>query len=139
MVGKADGGVDVVKIRSELREEKRRLEEERRNLGLEQLVHFDEKAKSDNVVRFLKASEIANKHGITIEALMALNPDSEEQMETHAKTLASMKQPTQTMTVDSALGSGGGDMSWDKVKEAYAHGKISTKDYMEARKSRFTN
>lgn len=136
LVGKQD--IDVAKVMADYKAKKDEFEKHKKASDWEELGRIEEKQDMERMALFLYASKVSKEQNVPFDALVAAEPKTPEDVDRQAKVI-SMVTPKQTMTVDSALGSGGGDMSWDKVKDAYAHGKISTKAYMEARKSRFTN
>ena len=112
LIAVGEGGADVVAKAKELREKEAQLKDDRWALGLDLLAHLDEKEKVERMTKFMAGHEIANRHGIDFSALVALRPETPEQMENMAKTLAEEKAKAQAtappqMHADSG-GVGGG-------------------------------
>lgn len=91
LISQGEGGADLTALRKEVHDRKNKLDQKERELGYAFLAIEEEKDTASRVMRLLKASEIANTHGIDVNALIALNPQDEEQMESMAKTLAEQK------------------------------------------------
>lgn len=112
-ISQGEGGADLTALRKEVRDRKAQLDQKERDFGYTVLAHEEEKYTANRVMHFLKASEIASTHEIDVNALIALNPQDEGQMESMAKTLAEQKAKTVTAPTKpgSGLGVSGLDLS----------------------------
>jgi hypothetical protein len=119
-----------------LREERKRITEERANLERDKLQHAEEiKAAAESQLE-IKIWDIAKETGAdaaelkdTLAELGIQNP-TEEQIKAAAKRMGGTKTP---LKVDSGK-TRGGVRSFKQIEQDYADGKISTADYMEAMK-----
>lgn len=108
LIAAGEGGADVVAMAKQLREDKAKLKDDQWALGLDLLAHLDEKEKVERMTKFMAGHEIASRHGIDFSALVALRPETPEQMESMAKTLAEEKAKAQaTATPQMHADSGG--------------------------------
>lgn len=123
-ISQGEGGADLTALRKEVRDRKAQLDQKERDHGYTVLAHEEEKDTANRVMRLLKASEIANAHGIDINALIALNPQDEGQMESMAKTLAEQKAKAAVPPAKpgSGLGVSGLDLSSMSAEQKIIYG-----------------
>lgn len=132
-ISQGEGGADLTALRKEVRDRKAQLDQKERDHGYAVLAHEEEKYTANRVMHFLKASEIASAHEIDVNALIALNPQDEGQMESMAKTLAEQKAQLQSAVAPTKPGTGLGVSGLDlssmsaeqKITYAVEHKKTS--------------
>lgn len=123
-ISQGEGGADLTALRKEARDRKAQLDQREREIGYTLLAHEEEKDTANRVMRLIKVSEIANTHSVDVNALIALNPQDEGQMELMAKTLSEQKAKTTTAPTqpNSGLGVSGLDLSSMSAEAKILHG-----------------
>lgn len=130
LVGKQD--IDTAKLMTTYKAKLAEFEVHKKTSDWEEIGRLEEKQAMDRMALFLYATKVAKEQNVSFDALIALEPKTPEEVDRQAKVLFAVT-PAPTMKVDSALGRGGGDMSWDKAQAAYVKGEITTKEYLEAK------
>jgi len=129
---------DVDSMRRQLDADRREFESAREEHRWSQLEHQDLLEKANALSAMEALNSVAQEFNLTAEQkeqLFQLGAKSPEEMKVYAENFAKINTQAkpQTPKPDSGVTTGGGSKNWDKIKDDYAHGRITTDAYMEAK------
>jgi len=128
-----DGGVDIARLRAELKEKELALKAQTDSqnwewLGRQEVIEAAEKTAKDHAML-----TIAAEFKVPLKSLQELTGDSIEQVRANAKVLAQLQPPAEQLPVDSGLNAGGATSNWEEIKALYAAGKLSHEEFAKHR------
>jgi len=130
---------DVDAMRRQLDIDKRELETSREAHRWEQLEHQELFEKANALSALEALDSVVKEFSLTNEQkdqLFQLGAKTPEEMKIYAQNFAKINAQAKPATPkpDSGVSTSGGSSTWEKAKENYAKGKITTEAYLEAKK-----